>query len=99
MADLSGSTNIVQNYQELLWQKFPNVVLIEDRDCPEDIPILDIFFVPDERMNEFDDFWFNDVLPRALDIGHPWVLSIPHSISHTSQYYPEVFKRFGKLKG
>ena len=84
--------NMLAQYQALIAERFPNVVLHEDTEGPscggcED---LDAFCVPDDSASSFMAFLLDELPILSEAMGLPPVGIIPHSLSATREYYPRM---------
>jgi len=77
-------------YQALLWERFPGVMVFSDQGGLEDANVLDVFLVPDRKWREFDNYYYDEVQPRALKQGLPFVVLVPHNETNSRTFYPEL---------
>ena len=83
--------NFVSRYQQLIAERFPEAVFRADLGGPGDLPVLDVFCVPDERMQEFLTFRTAVLRQHAEAERLPCLSVLGHSASATKEYYPEVW--------
>ncbi len=91
MPKLSGDA---RTYQKLICAAFPTVVVRDNLGGPaglEDLVVLDVFFVPDARRREFEDFVLEQLAEECDALNLPTPIIVTHSTSATAEYYPEIF--------
>lgn len=76
------------NYQRLIQVRFPTCIVADVGAAPEDTTVLDAFFIPNDQVPDFEEFFYNTVRPQAEQAGMDWALVIPHSTSNTLLRYP-----------
>ena len=83
-------TELALQYQRLVRRRFPSCIVADVGAGPEDTTVLDVFFVPDNNMADFDLYLYDRIRPDAEAEGIDWALLIPHSVANTVSRYPDA---------
>jgi hypothetical protein len=82
----------LKRWQRILSERFPGIVVrpnVRALDGSREY-FLDIFFIPDAATQSFTQFLVDETWSLAKKRNLPRVNFVPHSVSATRKYYPEV---------
>jgi hypothetical protein len=89
---MSVDRKTVLAWQKLLRTRYPQVVVEESVDTPNDgMPFFDVFLIPDRENKNFIRFAIDELPALREGARLPEAHLIPHSASATRKYYPEIF--------
>jgi len=81
---------VLAHCKSAILAEFPGVVFKTDLGGPDDLLYLDVFWIPDNKLKEFDELHYR--LRSYMHDKHVYICMLSHSVSATKQYYPVIAK-------
>ena len=78
--------NLMSQYEALISEKYPSVIFRDDLGGPDGSFVLDVFFIPDNELAQFNEFKREFLNSSGLQR----ITILPHSRTATLRYYPDI---------
>jgi hypothetical protein len=83
------NAELAKRLQQIIRAKFPTVLVRHNEAIPsdDDLPPFDVFFVPSDKLDEFDRYANDEFSAIAKKEGLPDVDLISHSVADTKLHF------------